>query len=374
MNIYETAKEIDTEINIDNNIIDGNEQETFTLEEYRKLIIDYRNNNKDFILARVSTPDKDDIIHNFYYTASEVNKILFKYESDRKLLHRMKVRNPLNNIFIVGQVLYFRICKEEIDRSLHEYFGIKLVDERELLIRAHNDNINDRDGDNNNDNKSCNKYDTNNNDNRNNDNINNKSYDKYNINNNNKYKSEIFYNALNNPNINNNALINDNKELINDRKYKSEIFNMNNKNKSETINKKLSKIKYNAEYFATDDDFLMNAEVREYFKKNSLENDDDFLFELERTQNDIFALLESGSDSENEDASEWKRILSFHISLLTTLVCIMLLLGANPLIILIAAPIAVLIFLSFLFSLLYITCCRRVSFRSMAVRSIDDEI
>merc|ERR1711915_779814 len=80
--------------------------------------------NKDLILARVNTPDpyRQDLLCSYYYIASEVNKVLFKYESSRRLLHRMKVRNPLNNMYIIGQVQYFRIKKEEVDRAIVDCF------------------------------------------------------------------------------------------------------------------------------------------------------------------------------------------------------------------------------------------------------------
>jgi hypothetical protein len=47
---------------------------------------------------------------------------------------------------------------------------------------------------------------------------------------------------------------------------------------------------YNAHYFASDDDFLMFAHVRKFFKKNALESDDSILFAIQDT-------LASGEDA-----------------------------------------------------------------------------
>jgi hypothetical protein len=104
--------------------VDANVPETFTLEEFRKIITDFRRAGKDFIIARVTTPDpyRQDVLYNYYYAASEVNKLLFKYESERRLLHRMKVRNPLNNMYIIGQVYYYKITVYEVDRAIVEYY------------------------------------------------------------------------------------------------------------------------------------------------------------------------------------------------------------------------------------------------------------
>lgn len=60
--------------------IDADAHETFTLEEMRKLILTYRKKDKDFLIARVTTPDPEDqsVFYNFYYAAAEINRVLFR--------------------------------------------------------------------------------------------------------------------------------------------------------------------------------------------------------------------------------------------------------------------------------------------------------
>jgi hypothetical protein len=138
-NLYEKSKSIDSVIrltgtpnssNSDENfrieeseIISANSVETFTLEEFRTLIIESKIRNIDFILARVTTEDPNDptILYNFYYTASEINRILYRSDSERHLHHRMIIRNPLNNMDILGQIYYYKISVEQIDKSIKYY-------------------------------------------------------------------------------------------------------------------------------------------------------------------------------------------------------------------------------------------------------------
>ncbi|KAG0438859.1 hypothetical protein DMUE_2837 [Dictyocoela muelleri] len=374
--LYAKAQSLDTLIRVNQDIIDANEQETFTLQEFRQLILDYRSQNKDFLLARICTSDNpDNEQHHFYYTASEVNKILFKYETERRLLHRMKVRNPLNNLFVVGQVFYYKVSVAEVDRAINEYYENELnnsigftnfLKSTSFSTSEFNDDESSKKG-----------------------NLNNKNLNL--IENNEKNKSKPENSGIGKPE---NIDIEKNKmkkslDLLSKNQYttsqlnKSQSshcsFNSNSNEMVQSVNGSCQflnirgRLIYNAEYFATDDDFLMNSEVRDYFRKNCIDDTDDFLFELDRAHTDIFALLESGSDDENEDINEWKRILSFHVSLLMALFGIMLLLGANPLIFIIAAPVIILIFMSFMCSLMYITCCRRASFNTLAVRSVEEQ-
>ncbi|KRH95218.1 hypothetical protein M153_2100051307 [Pseudoloma neurophilia] len=425
--------------------LNANESETFTLEEYRKIILDFRMQDKDLILARVSTPDpyRQDLLYNYFYIASEVNKVLFKYESSRRLLHRMKVRNPLNNMYIIGQVQYFRITKEEIDKAIVDCFfrdiilrsamkedkkmmakcnqtfdhentleknsisafsavfrtmtsetslvsdqttvsasnkSTKLEHPRDKMLRKKLKRL-----------KEQNSHET--------------VLDIEDDTATNEYESgtspqeilKMFDEGLLDFPVIPEKYLNrtdDLEEMENmNRTQPGEVLTTNNGQKASQSNKteKLDKysdhkdveygtrcvdfpvmLNYTAEFFATDDDFLLRNDIRDYFKKNSVDPSENFLFELDRTENDLFAILETPSSSENEEALGWKRMLTFHISLMLVLVGVVVLLGLNPIAVLITLPLALFVFISFLCSLVYVLCVRRSSFDSLAVRSVDN--
>ncbi|ELA48396.1 hypothetical protein VCUG_00005, partial [Vavraia culicis subsp. floridensis] len=312
--------------------INGNESETFTLEEFRKIILDFRKCEKDFILARVTTPDpyRQDVLYNYYYIASEVNKVLFKYESNRRLLHRMKVRNPLNNMYIIGQVYYYHITKEEVDRALVDCF-------------FRNKRLRSKEG---------------------------------------RRAFSAVFRSVQNPAPSDTFLATSKDTDFprqqqckeEDVKPAKDIIEDVRKGKLRVPEHDVTPllVNYNAYFFATDDDFLLKNDTRDYFKMNSIDPSEDFLFELDRTENDLFAILETPSSSENDEALSWKRMLTFHLSLLLTLVGVVLLLGSFPVVLIIAFPLVVIVFLSFLCSLVYILCIRRNSFDSLAVRSVEE--
>ena len=97
-------------------VIDGDDTEDpFTLEPFNSLIEMHLEKGKDFILARVTTADAQDEnrFYYSYYPAHQINKILFRTQLDLGLLHRMKAKNPLNNMPIVGDVHYYIIRRAE---------------------------------------------------------------------------------------------------------------------------------------------------------------------------------------------------------------------------------------------------------------------
>lgn len=447
--LYKSAISVNALITIvssnSNEKLNANESETFTLEEYRKIILDFRIQNKDLILARVSTPDpyRQDLLYNYYYIASEVNKVLFKYESSRRLLHRMKVRNPLNNMYIIGQVHYFRITKEEIDRAIVDCFFRDVVLKSSLKRNETPSKMNQT-------------FDVD------------TTHDKNNISafsavfrtmtsdsslvsdkttrttpaksksdhpldrllrkkmkqkNKRKIKESLIdieeettmtdttvdnspqeilkmfdegiidfpvipeqyinktdeleeteginqtrpFDILTASNTNQNNIGEDRKLVSQPPEKSKKIQHFNTKTVEFPV-----LLNYTAEFFATDDDFLLRNDIRDYFKKNSVDPSENFLFELDRTENDLFAILETPSSSENEEALGWKRMLTFHISLLLALIGIVVLLGLNPIAVLITLPLALFVFISFLCSLVYVLCIRRSSFDSLAVRSVDN--
>lgn len=343
-NLYEKAKSINSIVKLigaPNNSTPGEEPEmeelnangteTFTLEEFRSLIIDCRKKNVDFIIARVTTPDPDDqsTLFNFYYAAAELNRVLFRFETERRLLHRMRVRNPLNNSFILGQVYYYKLTLEEIDRCLVEYYFKDTSDDRKKKkIRSFSAVFRSKNSE--------------------------------------SIETNVHSKDTDDSIINSSLTL----DLENEISHK-DLLDKHQSNVSLQEIPSDKKIVYYAKFFATDDDFLMQNEVHDYFRRNTLDEDDDFLFEIDRGQNDFFALLESGSEEENDEIVSWKRVLTAHVSMLITLLGICLLIGTGPIIILIALPIALIFLLSFIASIFYILFCRRSTFDTLAVQSIE---
>jgi len=109
--------EVDEEKYIDK--INGNNEDPFTLETFKDLIYMYSKKNKDFIIARIKTSDPSGNNKYFYsyYDAHHINKVLFKTQPELSLLHRMQAKNPLNNMIIVGDVHYF-VIKADYAKSI----------------------------------------------------------------------------------------------------------------------------------------------------------------------------------------------------------------------------------------------------------------
>lgn len=314
--------------------IDGSAHETFSLEELRVLILNYRRKRKDFLIARVTTadPDNQSLFYNFYYAAGEINRVLFRYEPSRRLLHRMKVKNPLNNMYIIGQVFYYKLSYKDIDRAIINYY-FNNAEEKNKSRKAFSAIFRH-------------KYTS-------------SDHDK-----NKKSKDSMFLEET----------TSDNQSV--EEITSADIIEKMIKGEIETP-KDISparKLLYSAKYFASDDDFLIKQDIRDYFKRNALDPDDEFLYELDRTQNDFMALIDDDSGDEDDDLNDWRRVLSAHISFALAVVFICLVIGTGPLIILIFLPAAILIFLSFIFSLCYVLCCRRGTFDSLAVNSVEEDI
>ncbi|ORD98493.1 hypothetical protein A0H76_2406 [Hepatospora eriocheir] len=312
--------------------IDANEFETFTLEELKVLVINYRKKDKDFLLARVTTPDPENrnLFYNFYYSASEINRVLFRQESNRRLLHRMKVKNPLNNMQIIGQVYYYKVACIEIDSAIADFFGNPRPIETAPMKKSFSEVT-----------RSTNTFS----------NIETtrsiKSKDCLDIN-----RVEL------KGGLTGTEFLESVKRGIKDYKEPDE-------------NRKMI---YNARYFATDDDFLLKSGIRDYFRCNAIDPNDDFLYEINRTQNDFLALLDEDSESEDIDVGDWRRIFTTHVSLGFSMLLICLLIGGGPIIAVIFFPLALLIVGSFIFSFVYVLCCRRSTFDTQAVESFSSEV
>ncbi|GBC04050.1 hypothetical protein RclHR1_05490013 [Rhizophagus clarus] len=107
--------------NHDNSIIyefDATTEDPFTLEPFDTLIQQHSENDKDFIIARVKTVDPSDELKTYhsYYSGHHINKVLFRTQPDQGLLHRMKAKNPLNNMSIIGDVHYYVIKASSVKK------------------------------------------------------------------------------------------------------------------------------------------------------------------------------------------------------------------------------------------------------------------
>ncbi|KAI9333724.1 hypothetical protein BDR26DRAFT_805798 [Obelidium mucronatum] len=90
-------------------VIDSMDEDPFTLDSFEKMIRCHAAKGKDFLLARVATVDPQDETRFYYsyYSAHQINKVLFRTQPEEGLLHRMKAKNPLNNMVIMGDVHYY---------------------------------------------------------------------------------------------------------------------------------------------------------------------------------------------------------------------------------------------------------------------------
>lgn len=104
-------------------MLDARDEDSFTLETFEALILKSRAANKHFILARVTTVDPHDATKHYHshYPAHLLNKILFRTQPEAGLLHRMKCRNPRNNMEIIGQVDYFTVSPDKVDHAVQCY-------------------------------------------------------------------------------------------------------------------------------------------------------------------------------------------------------------------------------------------------------------
>lgn len=308
-------------------IIDASEGEPFTLEPFKKNMLDMRRAGKDYIIARVTTadPNNPSLMYNYYYSAIEINKLLFKYESDRHLLHRMRVRNPLNNMFILGQVYYYKIVPQDVDQGLYEHDNPVETAASRSSQKAFSAIVSVPDSAQNHDNtepkaRECSDVKT--------------------------TSRDLFY-----------------KAEASEKEARPEARPGDSKRRA----------KIRARYFATDSDFLVKSQVREYFKQNVVNKEDYFIFELERTQNDFLALLDTPDSSEDGgEAETWKRALTAHLSFILIIICVLLFLGTTPVVFFVVLPLAAFALLSMGCSLTYVFCCRRRTFGTMDVNDVEE--
>jgi len=87
--------------------LDALDEDPFTLDSFENLMRLHASKCKDFIIARVTTqdPNEDTKVYHSYYSAHQINKVLFRTQPEEGLLHRMKARNvrcPTQRVLLVG--------------------------------------------------------------------------------------------------------------------------------------------------------------------------------------------------------------------------------------------------------------------------------
>ncbi|KAF7698612.1 hypothetical protein CDIK_1393 [Cucumispora dikerogammari] len=104
-------------LKLNNNKIALTDVEPFTLSTFKDLIIDSFEANVDLLIGRVRNKIENrtsgtKLISSFY-CANSLNRILFKYDSSRHLLHKIMILNPTNNLPILGKIDYFKVIFDE---------------------------------------------------------------------------------------------------------------------------------------------------------------------------------------------------------------------------------------------------------------------
>ncbi|KAJ3011566.1 UNVERIFIED_CONTAM: hypothetical protein HDU68_001627 [Siphonaria sp. JEL0065] len=101
-------------------VIDSMDEDPFTLDSFEKMIRSHALKGKDYLLARIATVDPQDETRFYfsYYSAHHINKVLFRTQPEEGLLHRMKAKNPLNNMVIMGDVHYYSIKAISVNLAL----------------------------------------------------------------------------------------------------------------------------------------------------------------------------------------------------------------------------------------------------------------
>jgi hypothetical protein len=100
-------------------LLDTDTVEIFTLERFKDLVVSHFRNGLDFIIAEIATRGHTggSIFHSFY-SASEINRILFCVDEANRLLYRVRTRNPINNLDAVGEVKYYRLTRELVQKDI----------------------------------------------------------------------------------------------------------------------------------------------------------------------------------------------------------------------------------------------------------------
>jgi hypothetical protein len=229
------------EIMQDGEYLDAANEETFTLDTFESLIRAARTRGKTFLLARVTTVDPENLTRLYfsYYAAHQINRVIFRTQPEEGLLHRMKSRNPLNNMLIVGDVHYFAISPEDFDRA---WMLRQLKMEQRQVLRTSSPLTK-------------------------------------------LGNSETDLRRFVSASGHRRAMSESRQQLANRSTASlpeiSQVVERQMQENDEDENSSIP-VLYEATYFASDDDFLMRTDIRELFKQNSVNADDYQLFQLNR--------------------------------------------------------------------------------------------
>jgi len=250
--------------------MDATDEETFSLDTFDRLIQRSHARGKSFLIARVSTADPHDPnrLYHSHYSAHQINKVLFRTQPELSLLHRMKSHNPLNNMPIVGDVDYYMIDKGSVEQAMKQ---LHMETTKEELNRPGMSNA-------------ARKH-------------------KRTLSDSGYTEDAKNPSGLHSPQINS---------------YQSSIHDVVSTDTSTTNLLKMpvalekKRIQYVANFFATDDDFLMKNETREIFKNQAVNADDYMLFTLHSNNqmgaNGDIIVLEQQAPRVPRIPSSWKNL------------------------------------------------------------------
>lgn len=272
----------------DSEYLDAANEETFTLETFESLIRNARRAGKAFLLARVTTVDPKNLsrLYYSYYSAYQINKVIFRTQPEEGLLHRMRSKNPLNNMSIVGDVHYFAISNQEFDRAWKLQDALK---EQRSVLRS-SASITENGGGNSpslNLTRNSSTHIT-----RGNQDLRRNIFRNHSFSHRKRpQEGEVLT-------IDPDAALNAGESGIYSVPEMSQVDSLIDlSHLDETVDDAMSVI-YEAQYFASDDDFLMRSDVREFFKMNSVAPDDYLLFQLNRPTGTPYEMMILGPDGQ----------------------------------------------------------------------------
>jgi len=119
-------------------MIDATDEDPFTLETFISLIMLYVKKKKDFLIARVKTVDPNDEnkFYYSYYAAHHINKVIFRTQPEQSLLHRMRAKNPLNNMTIVDDVFYYVVKYEDAKKVIENIKKKTKVKDNDIMPKS----------------------------------------------------------------------------------------------------------------------------------------------------------------------------------------------------------------------------------------------
>lgn len=265
--------------------LDAANEETFTLETFESLIRNSRRAGKAFLLARVTTVDPKNLsrLYYSYYSAYQINKVIFRTQPEEGLLHRMRSKNPLNNMSIVGDVHYFAISSQEFDRAWKLQDALK---EQRSVLRSSVSATSSSGG--------------------NSPSLLTRNSSTHITRGDQDLRKSIFRNHSfshrKRPREGEILTADPDAALHAGEPGTYSVPEMSQVDSQidlshldETIDDSMPVI-YEAQYFASDDDFLMRSDVREFFKINSAAPDDYLLFQLNRPTGTPYEMMILGPD------------------------------------------------------------------------------